>query len=250
MLGGDGNTGVFEFDDKMAGIDPYIEEVLLSNPAPAAGELVTVTVKIRNQQLRPMGSTDRDQLTVRLLCQDNVGCPINNLDTENYEGEMLFNEVLDFTLNYRSTGGRDRLEVVLNDHPMDLDTGNNRYLLTVGGEVIPSPVVEAAHTTPGEVLVQWLTPPNQPGVYENNTGQPLTYRVYRATQKDGPWMLLGQVVGNSFIDTLPEGDPTLYYYAVMAYDVNGRYSPQGMPSQAEPLGNVWSGRLFLPIISR
>jgi hypothetical protein len=253
VLGGDSNTTVFEFGDEMAGIDPYIEEVLLSNPAPASGELVTVTVKVRNQQLRPMGTTENSNLYMHLECQDSSDCTGGNLSNTSYNGELLFNEVVSFTLSYRSTGNTDRLKIVLDDHPMDLETDNNEYLLTVGAESIPAPMLEAAYTAPGEVLVQWLTPPDQPGVYENNTGQPLIYRVYRAAQEDGPWQLIGQVVGNSFMDAFSADDTTLYYYAAMAYAVNGYSSPQGEASQAEPLasaGSVWTGKLFLPIVSR
>jgi hypothetical protein len=101
-----------------------------------------------------------------------------------------------------------------------------------------------------EVQVTWLTPPDQSGVYINDTGQPLTYRVYRAEGENGPWSLIGQVVGNSFIDVLPAGDTTQRYYAVMAYDAHARYSPLGKASQAQPLASGFSGKLFLPIVSR
>jgi hypothetical protein len=214
-----------------------------------------VTATLRNQELRPMGSTDNTQLKMRLTCQNDVGCTSGTLDEDTYNGEMLFNEVLTFTLSYRSSGGTDRIRVVLENNPMDLDNTNNEHIFDVGGEVIPAPrAVQAAYVAPDQIDVRWQAPVDEEMGYQNLTGLPFAYRVYRAETETGALEWIGLAPTPFFFDSLASGDETLYYYAIQAHDVRGRYSPPSPRSQAEALGvespSAELNNVFLPLVIR
>lgn len=212
ILGGNATTGIFGFSDGMAGIDPLIKRVTLSNPLPAPGEIVTATVEIYNDELRPMGSTGDNQLRVALRrCEPIYSCETRAIANATYNGELLFNETISLTLPYRSSGRPEYLDAILFTHPNDLDTSNNRLEL-MAGRITDAPQMVRASAAAGRVDVSW-----RPPVSVNPFNETIRYWVYRAPDPTGPWTLLGQSIAPSYADIAP-ADGSDVYYAVRAAD--------------------------------
>lgn len=259
-LGGDGQTGIFGISDDMDGYDPEVESVELSNDLPRAGELVSVTVTLRNTELRPLGSTGDGPFEIN-LCADGRPCPFSGDDgfDAGYRGnlrrypldntslpldifgetEMLFNETISVTLVYISKGSPEKLEVRIQRNANDLDGSNNMLEFSVGDQEERPPVettvaLSASTERAGEkqVEISWrefVTP-----TLFTLTGQPLApyFQIYRSSSPDGPWKLIGvSTDGSSYVDTPP--DDAVYYYSVSQADLFGRTSVRSRPAVTE-----------------
>ncbi len=212
ILGGNATTGIFDFSDPMAGIDPLIKRVTLSNPYPAAGEIVTATIEIYNDELRPMGSTGEDQLRVALRrCEPLYHCETEAIANATYNGELLFNETITLTLPYRSSGRPEYLDAIIFPHPNDLDTSNNRFEL-IAGRLTDAPQMVRASEAAGRINVSWRPPASVTA-----TNDTMRYWIYRAPTATGPWTLVGQTAELAFWELAP-GDGSDVYYAVRAAD--------------------------------
>lgn len=233
VLGGTATSGVWEMGDAMAGIDPFIEHVDLSNMRPEAGEIVTATVYIRNDELRPMGSTDGDQLTVRLRRLAPFDDQSRTLDQYIYRGDLLFNEVITATLSYRSSGRPEYIELILLNHQNDLDRSNNRYELQVGEYNYPPRHVAATLGVSNTVLVSW-----QPPLSVEGPGRvDYRYWVYRGPSANGPWALVA-LTANTFHSEAGPAQGIDVYYAIRVNNGGEHLSELSEPARPHRNGPI------------
>lgn len=249
-LGGTDQTGIFGISDDMDGYDPEVERISVSNPLPNPGELVTVTVVIRNTELRPLGSTGDPAFEIN-LCVDGRECPFSGDDgfATGYNGnlrrypldnrllppdpfgdvELLFNEPVSVPLTYVSSGSPEKLRVHIQRNANDLDGSNNTLEFNVGVAAEQPPLQAAtAKQADGRIQVTWSEPLSLTTV--SRTGAPLAsfYRVYRASSAEGPWNLVGLSSHERlYLDSSP--GESAHYYRIALGDLHGRSSTPGTP---------------------
>jgi len=233
MLGGNSRTGTANVLPEVGGVILAVEAITVSNSLPASGEIVSVTVQVRNTTIRPISESGNDSFRVSLL--DEVG---NVLDEFNYDEDdrqdLLFNEIAVAKLTYRSTGRREPLTIRL-DYANGLANAPDQIDIPVEMGTVPAPsdltistdlAVLRGQTATGPIYLKWTEP-------ITGTDSLWVYRVYTSTDESGPWNLIAQTAETFFTDQNP-ADPE-GYYAIEAYDQYNHRSSSSIITLKKPV---------------
>ena len=209
--------------------DPAVEPLAASNLWPAPGEVVTITVAIRNA-----GRGAATGVTVALY----AGAPDSGtlIATSGPQGTLGFGERFTAQIPFTAAGGEETIQAVLTTSGANQATANDRAGLMFGRLSAPTmgSVVES-NAYADALSVVWA---GAPGEYVSG------YRVLRGETAAGPFELIGEASITAFTDTqAPRGHEICY--TVEAYNTNA-FSPRSAAS----CGALPTFKAYLPVIGR
>ncbi|MCA9873990.1 MAG: hypothetical protein KC441_10050, partial [Anaerolineales bacterium] len=168
------------------GGDPAVEpELTLSQVHAGMGETVVITAVIRN-----VGRAAATDIAVQLFS----GVPGNGtlVDTIVIPGPLAFNEAEAVAFDIVATGGPQSIYVDLTTSGDDISQENN--VATADLAAMPAPTLISINdnkVNPNSLQVVW-----QPLTIAGVAG----YRILRSENAGGPYSLVGQSVGNMYVD--------------------------------------------------
>jgi len=186
-------------------------DIALSDPRPADGQEITITVSVRNQGLR----TIRDAFTVKLYDGDpSVRPPVASRTVAD---ALPLHGSLPLTFRYvTGRAGPQPIHIVLDreNAVAELNEANNAAGVMLG--VVPPPrnVVAVPNNNSNDILLSWAPP-------EGN--EPFRFTVYRKTAGGDDLELLGTTTDSSFTDVFAQPGWE-YQYVLVAEDSFGATS--------------------------
>ncbi len=207
-------------------LDPHLE---LSQQHASAGASVVVTATVRN-----VGRGPATALTVSLYAGTAVSKTL--ITSKALAGQLVLNETRPVLFVIESAGGTQPLYAEVTGDG-DGNPANNAATADLG-ELPPPTLVNTVINTayPNALTVAWI-PPLVSGV--------AGYRILRGTQPAGPYTLVGDAAGTTYVDLLLEPGQR-YYYVVQAYDAAGVRSVYSAESEGW-LPRYW---IYLPLVLR
>jgi hypothetical protein len=209
--------------------DPALDPLLVTNRAPAPGELVTVTVVVRN-----VGRNAATNLTLRLY----AGLPGNSapLGAPVTPGTISFNATFVAQFPVTANGGIFPLYAELTTSGENAVTANDRVAFTLGTLSVPTIAgIMPSTTYENGLALVWAD--NGP---EFVTG----YRILRGTTEAGPFEVIGESSSPLF-DDAPVVYGKSYCYQVQAYNSNAV-----SPVSRTVCGGLPAQTIYLPAIQR
>lgn len=207
-------------------LDPELE---LSQQHASAGTSVVVTATVRN-----VGRGPATALTVSLYAGTAISKTL--ITSQALAGQLMLNETRPVLFVIESAGGTQPLYAEVNGNG-DSNPANNAATTDLG-ELLPPTLVNTVVNTayPNALTVVWI-PPLIPGV--------AGYRILRSTQSGGPYTMVGDTAGTTYVDLLLEPGQR-YYYVVQAYDATGVRSVYSAEGEGW-LPQYW---VYLPLVLR
>ena len=220
--------------------DPALDPLHASAQAPAPGATINVTATVRN-----VGRKDSGAVTVSLY--EGTSAAGELVGAQALPAALAFNAVATVAFSVTvpaalGPNGQLPLYGELVTAGGNITTTNDAATVVLGGLSAPSRVeLEGENPEfPGALDLTW----------SGNAGEYVTgYRILRAAAPAGPWSLVGESAVPAFTDTAATRNHT-YCYAVLAYNVQGAFSPRGAATCALFSVPAVSYHVYIPAIRR
>lgn len=209
--------------------DPALDPLIVSTASPAPGQVVTVTVTVRN-----VGRGVADGVAVALFTgKPGSGALVTSAKPS---GALSFNDTYTVRLPLTASGGEQSIFAELTTGGQNGSTANDRAAIDLGQLAAPqiAGIIESSEY-PNALMLGWATPPT---MYARG------FRILRGASPTGPFELVGEASVGGFSDTLVERGRA-YCYAVQAFNANSR-----SPLSPAVCGSLPLAELYLPLIRR